>query len=424
MSLSSKILAVFVFLAACGFLVLAARTLKTHQNWREAAGALEQQIQTAQAEIERTREGDPQAERDAAQASLRQVSNMIDALVNDRGRVWEECEHNVTDPNTGAVSVRVGFPQNHQIQGGMILFVFEADDVENGGKYLGEFRVAEDPADPEAELSLVPVRLLEGNALQNVVRSNALWTLYEVMPLDSHQVFAGLNEAEIDALLPEAMTDEYLKDQKPVGAGDDVDEENIHVRVRFRRPFKLTLEEPGADGQVQTRVRQFEEGDEFLLSAAPPPPGADPARFPQVADLESQGIVEVVERIYVRTLRDYAALFSEHQRLMVVGQSLLAAARNDLKSIEEAQRLAEAQAQALQDEIARQQQEQQKLQQELELAQQHRDTLLARLKNGQAALNRLREENQQLAEKLRTLQQQALNRAVQASAEVVIDQRP
>ncbi|MCC7196448.1 MAG: hypothetical protein IT356_12915, partial [Gemmatimonadaceae bacterium] len=53
--------------------------------------------------------------------------------------------------------------------------------------YLGEFRVA--AADP-ASVTLEPTMPLDGQQSALINDPSARWTLYEMMPLDAHRIFA------------------------------------------------------------------------------------------------------------------------------------------------------------------------------------------------------------------------------------------
>src|SRR5258708_11722476 len=90
------------------------------------------------------------------------------------------------------------------------------------------------------------------------------WIIYETMPLDRHEIFAGKTDQELQQLLPKKTVNEYIRDGKPSTADDDP----LHV---------VGFDENGK----------------------PLPPG---------------DISKATKKLYQRRLRDYAAEFDELKR--------------------------------------------------------------------------------------------------------------
>ena len=87
-------------------------------------------------------------------------------------------------------------PEPVGISANKILFLFEAGppntaDPTQGAQYLGEFRVAK--ADG-LQATLVTVNELDEYEKQRLANSRGPWSMYETMPVDQLELFAGLSE--------------------------------------------------------------------------------------------------------------------------------------------------------------------------------------------------------------------------------------
>lgn len=235
MSILSRVLAGFIFVACLVFFYSAARTLQTHQSWREKAMTLEQQLETTLAQNERFVEGDQNS------PGIRELSVQLHDIIVDRGRVWYGAMPGPID-DTGATSVTIEDPVPHGITGNAILYVFEESTVEPAerfGNYLGAFKVAGvTEADPQQEgqagqIALVPATPLPPAKLDRLKVSAGPWALYEMMQRDRNDLFASMDEAELRAILPDSSVAEYLKHGNPAEATDPAertDEEGNYVR--------------------------------------------------------------------------------------------------------------------------------------------------------------------------------------------------
>jgi hypothetical protein len=87
-----------------------------------------------------------------------------------------------------------------------------------GRQYLGEFRVTEAAAQGA---TLQPVLPLDQFESQRLAAQRAPWVMYEVMPRDSHEIFAAMSEEEIKSKIPPESVEEYLRHGKPAGPDDD-----------------------------------------------------------------------------------------------------------------------------------------------------------------------------------------------------------
>ncbi len=139
-----------------------------------------------------------------------------------RGRLWENVRALGPPNQTGQVEVAIAEdapPMN--VSQGAILYAFEQGDPKEGASYLGEFRVVE--AGPR-QLRLEPVLEMHLADQERFIASAAQgdpWTLHESMPVDTHDMFAGMTEEQLRAILPESSVEEYLRDGTPAQPDDD-----------------------------------------------------------------------------------------------------------------------------------------------------------------------------------------------------------
>jgi hypothetical protein len=195
----------------------------------------------------------------------------------------------------GQITVSVAEPKPHGLEQGDLLFVFEEGEPnvvnpDQGSQYLGEFRVV------QATESGVVLELVHGANMRTMprmvtrlarsVQAKKPWSLYEQMPADNHEMFAGLSEEQLRQLIPAPSVDEYLRHGTPATEDDD----------EYHRA--------GYD-EKKNRVG---------------PDNADQA----------------VEFRYDRTLRDYAYLFSEFMRERVVKLALHEALTEDVNRLKAA----------------------------------------------------------------------------------------
>src|SRR5579859_3484459 len=89
MSIWSKILVGFIFLASAGMMVLAAKALKIHKAWQTAGRSYEKPMAAKTRENRLLIDGDPTTT--PPTPGIRDLSVQLHALMVDRGRVWQNC---------------------------------------------------------------------------------------------------------------------------------------------------------------------------------------------------------------------------------------------------------------------------------------------------------------------------------------------
>jgi len=236
MSIWNKILVGLISVASLVFFYLAARTLKTEQNWAELAAAHKAKIDQIQKENERLVDG---VEGDPSQPGLRKVRVELYRLMVDRRRVWDHCDPKIKLGDDGSAEVTVAFEQSpHGVASKTVLYAFEEADVRQKGRYMGEYAVTS--ADKQ-KATLVPTSKLNPREIEKLKTAKRPWVLYEMMPRDGHDVLATLSDEQKKAMLPADSLAEYLKDGKPAAKDDPPDRVIDGRYVRLLRDYSVQL---------------------------------------------------------------------------------------------------------------------------------------------------------------------------------------
>ncbi len=211
MSIWNKVLVGLISVSALVFFYMAARTLKTHQYWQKLAQKHERQIEQLEKQNQTLIEGSGPTT-DFAQMGIRQRRIELNKLLLDRGRVWRRCEPNVKinqADGSAAVTVAIENPDPHSIADNTIVYAFEEADVQKKGRYLGEFKVTASD-EKQKTIVMVPTLPLGPRQLEQLSKAQRPWNLYEILPRDSHDVFASLSDTEKEDMLPQASREEYI----------------------------------------------------------------------------------------------------------------------------------------------------------------------------------------------------------------------
>lgn len=285
------------------------------------------------------------------------VQGQLERLTIDRGRVWRQlgfvgsADNGVElvaqapqaaasdlDDGTGqppaaaapAGSQGVSLPQD------LVVYAFE-EKVDDLGYplpvfYLGEYRVTKsDPATGAIGLqSTLPLHAMHRARIEAGTSS---WTLYEMLPIDSHQAFAAAgsepneetifgrpDDEQIRQLLqgvPESTLNAYLRDGQK--ASDDDRPESIWEQINLLTDYQVDVDsDQSADATVSGYFDQVGRSIDVRLKRNEPvslAPGE--LRDNRVVVLESvarelieRGAAERVQRIFVRPLNDYLGIFN------------------------------------------------------------------------------------------------------------------
>lgn len=362
MSIWNKILVGLISVAAVAFFCLATRTLKTHQYWREKADRFEQAIEQTGQDNKRLVWGDPET----GEMGIKRLRLELRKTLIDRGRVWYNCtpKPNAQTAQTGQVTVGTDLPDPHGIAANTVLFVFEEADVEQGGRYLGEFKVT---AVDQQEVVLEPARIFPPGppGLQQLAASNGPWALYENMPADDHQVFAGMDATELEKLLPGSSLEEYVR------SGQEATWEEMDAW--------------GVDGLL------FDEQGTPLLDA-------EGNRLPGARG------------VYRRWLRDYEVLFKDYEMQLTVLYDKAQSLAQDLQYLNTAVAEAERQEQFREKEKVQLQADKDKYEREMQAAADLHQALEDELKAKRAEIDGILKQNKDDADEIARIQAYATRR--------------
>ncbi|MFV1968119.1 MAG: hypothetical protein ACC628_22065 [Pirellulaceae bacterium] len=293
-----------------------------------------------------------------------------------------------------------------------IVYVFmeeeapEEDGLPLGTKipahYIGEFTAAADSTATVTLRPLFPLSLLDKYMMR---LPNVTWSIYETMPVDGHRFFVeNPNEdpdlkhdnadekpvfGQIDNKLlertllfrwmvelnsvPQPLTPEqmqllqaryaqmlepYQRDGKRSNEEDPPD--NVRLKVKFVKKYEEDVDTAGDPlGAIQSSEDFFDQGrSEIALLRRGDKVKFKPddiGVFPEEDGnrLINEGYVELVERIFVRSLNDYEAAFRYIAHLQVkIGEDTRAVGR-DTAEVQKAIALCEAQMQSREDERAK-----------------------------------------------------------------------
>lgn len=254
-------------------LFLAMWTLKTHKYWAELAQRHERRIEQLGDESQRLAEG-LQKEGELVEPGIRQVNLELYKLLLDRRRAWFHCDPKlikVGDDGTAEITLSIEQPVPHGIADKnkkAVVYAFEEADVQKKGQYLGEFAAS---GVDDKRVLLTPTAKLttrEINRLKKLAKTKGPWVLYEMLPRDNHELFAGLGDEQLKALLPAGVLPEYLKDGKPAAPDDPKERVQGGKYVRQLRDYGVLL---GADQEKRILLSDSIEAaanDKQLLDEA------------------------------------------------------------------------------------------------------------------------------------------------------------
>jgi hypothetical protein len=361
-----------IVLATGGFFILAAETLRINSVYRSAIARKTEQLQQLTARNDALRNGtdDPNIisqlrnesepsvsipENAESIPSLAQLDHEILLATRTRGRVWRDVAPAGVDA-TGIV--RLAAPPAG-LKKDTVVYLFEdgaaqlpaADGTPQGKQYLGEFRVNEPAAQ---QIALAPVLPLDDFEQRRLAAIRGPWVIYETMPPDRHEIFAGMTEEQLQQKLPKQIVEEYIRHGKEARS-DDPDAR------------KLGLDESGK-------------------SLAP------------------EDIGKAAKVIYQRRLRDYATEFDELSRRRISMEVSKAAAEADIDRLTAALASAKQLQTFRQDEVRRLGIDLKGVQAERSAIEQHLAQVRNQLAKVSELLNSTLKQNSELADRLAEIQ--------------------
>ncbi|MBD13933.1 MAG: hypothetical protein CMJ72_02065 [Planctomycetaceae bacterium] len=339
-----------ILFAATGVLYMATETASMHQELRSGIPRLEKQLATLEQQNELLLKGSDD------QKGIRELDHRLQIVFRERGRVWRQVQPTGQIDNQGRIQVEILNPQPHGLDQDAIVFAFETgppnnDSPANGPQYLDEFRVVSVEANG---VTLESVHLLlDPRKRELLARSKGPWSLYETMPADRHKLFANYTDEELQQMLPAATVEEYIRHGKPANDDDD-----------------------------QWHVIGLDENDQRV----------------------AENIDQAVKKLYDRTLRDYAYLFSDLARQHVVMLAEIRSVSEDNKRIETALKSAEELSAFRTEESENLAQDLNGMQQDRAAIEKHRDQLTQVLAHAKSRIDDLLTKNIEMANQYTQIQ--------------------
>jgi len=388
------------FLGALGLVLIVAMSAKTHTTWQKRLSQYKKQLQDAQAEGQRLAYGDPDTVK-PTEPSLHDIQQTLKRLLLDRGRVWRQCTPGAPAGNSVVVSTVAPDVPEDQIQPNgisqdMVVYVFREAALKDGLKvpaaYLGEYRVTKADA---RNVTLQPTLPLDKLQQKLVADRSATWSLYEMMPIDSHQIFASedtigkmLNDTDeplfgpIDEktmrevfsvvmnLPPDnpkvaQFVSSYVQDGRPATAQEiSAQPEQIWMKLEFEKEYKERVDSNNLvqglsggffDPEGYADVPQLLRGEDAVIRVK------DIGVFPYGQDedkkfvdsLIASGVCRSLGPYYVRPLRDYEEAFHQTQENLVACYASMQRARRDIKALNDTIRGTQQQTAYRQEELSK-----------------------------------------------------------------------
>jgi len=350
----------FVYAASIATMVYMAMSLKTQDAWRKLVR--EQRLLVAELAAERDKLpiGDI-TKLEQETTPIRELHARLGRSILDRGRVWRGCTIASGPAADGTVTVNSASASAASPE--MILYAFTeapappelAPVLENPDFaipfpqfFIGEFTAT---AVTGTSITLKPTYQLPPQG-QLAMKSSPSWTLYETMAPDGHSffvtdpdkpinltldaddepVFGTAEEARIAGHMAHAaqlqveadperpqryqsIIEEYVRDGKR--ASNEDPPENRWLKVRFTGPYEEEVDSASELGAVKTSENFFDRGRAEIAILK----RNETAKFkkndigifpPEDANrLIEKGVCELVEPIYVRSLRNYGQTFRQ-----------------------------------------------------------------------------------------------------------------
>lgn len=443
-----SILVVFLFMETVAFMMATAGVLYRRVGWIKLHDSLVKRVETAEKETIDLTYGDltnPVLDI----TKLYPLQNALGRLVVDRGRVWSSAalvgtQNNTVqlnlnaaapaaipaadevagDPNAAAPAAAA--PTGDSLKVDSVVFAFAEKADEQGrfipSGYLGEFTVTDNQA---GTVTLTPILLAP--QYSSLVNESNQWSLYELMPLDSHDAYVEVGSAPTEdelfgridpekiqaqfASLPDAertaVIDSYVRDGQ--AANDNDPPEVVWQLVEFLKDYQLDVdsqqESTALDGgyfddlgrSIDGRLKRqgennanvkFAAGDRLVLLST------------NAEALISDGTAKVIKRYFVRQLNDYDDVFRLIDRKNFEVGERIAYFQRESKVLQDALAISNTQRQGRQIEIENLKKERDQYAKELEVVNSEVTRLADVLQQTRSQLSELFRTNQGLYDQI------------------------
>ncbi|HBJ34753.1 MAG TPA: hypothetical protein DDZ51_08320 [Planctomycetaceae bacterium] len=349
----------FALLLGIVLLFPTAGTLKSRSAWHKVKEDLETQLARLESEQFTLKHGEPPDSPEGNGALV--LKERLNRFSLEAGRRWQNLRAQAGASPTSVTLVRSAPPADLPpgmeaaeppadpaaapvaagaagnlplIPQGLVVYGFAETPVEGISVpvptfYLGEFRVT---ASTPTQVTVEATAVLETPQIQAITSGQASsWSLYELLPLDSHEIFLRPQTAVSDNAIfgdvdndlvrgslsrgvTEATIEKYLRDGTPSSPDDPPS--TRWVKIEFTKPHSIVVDSPeqrgaldggffDASGQaVDSRVQRRGEGPSG--GAVRFEVGAQIVVLEEAAnDLIEQNVAKLLNTYYVRPLNDY-----------------------------------------------------------------------------------------------------------------------
>lgn len=346
----------FLFIEGWVFVYFTAGVHAVRVSAAKEAAKQAKRLQDVVAEVDKLRFGEASAPDEALEAVI-PVQGKLDRITIDRGRIWRQvtfikhtqvqekdqiqislqtaaapADPNNPNPAPAAAPATAGrsLPQN------MVVYGFQEQANAEGQPlpvfYLGEYKViASDEASGTATLeSTSPLLGLQQAKIKQGTES---WTLFELLPIDSHTVFMADQSAKTDeevfghpdedkikellAGVPEKVVNSYLRDGMQA---TDVDPpESLWAIMKLTKDIKRDVDsDQNADATLSGYFDQsgravdvrLKRGEEVNLNDSLTRDNRIVVIDSEAKRMVNEGVAEKVRPVFVRPLNDYEELFT------------------------------------------------------------------------------------------------------------------
>lgn len=309
-SIGTVVAGFLVLLSAATFLYLAARIAQRDRAWKQKIDDLEARL--AKAEHDRT--PDPRSagweEGPNSLARLRDRRDRwrrgLDRIDTWRGRIWQNASFQPPkdDTSTGTVALaeQTNTADSPPLHAGSLVFLFDSIPFEEGGAYIGEFRIEKtgfDEATKRHILTVVQTAPRDEYDAKVLALPHDSVIVFEDLPVDRWLAFYSSPELAADderGVLPEAVKDDAGKVRELLESSTEVKQlvqrfvetfeqhEQDVPKDEWERAEQQAAEEPGTLWAEVTFTKPFSLGG----GDARPAPKAEAA----VPDAESDAAAE------------------------------------------------------------------------------------------------------------------------------------
>ncbi len=448
---------VFTFLSCLAFLFASAGVASRRIAWVRVHDKLKLQAQKLEEEARMLKSGDIHRPTSDL-SSMVPLANELSRLTVERGRIWRGATLADFKPNgirltmaqrpAEPVPAGVAVPPQAEVNGDLpvenLVYAYSEAQGDDGKvlprTYLGEYMVAESQGGSALLRPVIALTDFQADAAKNATS----WTLFEILPVDSHTAFAEpnskrTNEAEFGRMDAKVIADLLklpveLLDRDPsqlnaqearqanllrsyVEDGSRAREnelpENIWYRIEFVNDFSDTVDSEdkrtASDGgnfdssgrTVDARLRRpnsqekvsFKKGQQVLFIKA------------YADQLISQGTAKLIEPIFVRPINDYSIAFSETRNRTARAVQDAEAIKRDIAQVQATNTVAQEQVVFRQNERQMLDKDKSQYEKELAVITSEVERLSTAVQQTRAELSRIFRANQEQYEQLVRTQQ-------------------